>query len=149
MPTLDAVPRHWPHEDRFLTARFVWSAEPKGRLAHGSLLDPASRARRGDGLAGGIVLGALAGAVLIAVTTPATPLLQVVALPAVGIAIGAPLGAYIGFERAGTHSDAWSTTFEDLGGGAIWLGVNVRDLYERERARRTLEHQHPAELRER
>jgi hypothetical protein len=100
------------------------------------------------GIAAGILIGALAGAVVIATTAPATALREVVAFAAVGIVIGAPLGAYIGFERAGTLSDAWGTTFEDLEAGATWIGVKVGDAEVQQRARRTLQRQHPAELRE-
>ena len=73
------------------------------------------------GVAGGLGVGALAGLVLVGATSPPTPLAEVVALAIAGIIIGAPLGAYIGFERAGTLSDAWSTTFDELEPGAIWM----------------------------
>jgi hypothetical protein len=100
------------------------------------------------GVAAGIVIGAAIGAVVIAVTTPPSPLGELAAFAVAGILIGAPLGAYIAFERAGTLSDAWSTTFEELEPGATWIGVRVHDPAGRTRARRTLERQEPAEVRE-
>jgi hypothetical protein len=100
------------------------------------------------GIAAGVLLGAAIGVVLVAVTAPREPVGEVVALAAVGIVIGAPLGAYIGFERAGTLSDAWSVTFDDLEPGATWIGVRTHDPDEHERARRALARQQPIEVRQ-
>jgi hypothetical protein len=100
------------------------------------------------GVVGGVVAGALVGGIVIAVTTPASELGQLVAFAIASGIIGAPLGAYIGFERAGTLSEAWGTTFEDLERGATWVGVKVHDVDHYLRARRALERRHPAELRE-
>lgn len=96
---------------------------------------------------GGLV-GGLAGGVLVAVTSPAAALGEVVALAAVGMVIGTQVGAYVGFERAGTLSDAWSTTFDELESGAIWIGVRTRDPHDLARARRALERERPIEVRE-
>ena len=70
------------------------------------------------------------------------------AFAAIGVVVGAPLGAYVGFERAGTLSDAWSTTFDELEEGATWVGVRVGDPGDYQRARRALARQRPSELRE-
>ncbi len=100
------------------------------------------------GIAAGIVIGAMVGGVVVAVTAPVTPLGQIAALSAVGIVIGAPLGAYIGFERAGTLSDAWNTTFDELEDGATWIGVRIRDPASRERVLDALDRRQPSEIRE-
>jgi hypothetical protein len=96
----------------------------------------------------GIVVGALVGGVVVAVTAPAAALGELVAFVAVGVVIAAPLGAYIGFERAGSLSDAWSTTFDELEPGAIWVGVTIHAAHDQLRARRVLERQGPIETRE-
>ena len=100
------------------------------------------------GIATGITLGAVIGAVLAATTAPTEPLGQISALGVVGVVIGAPLGAYIGFERAGTLSDAWSTTFDELEEGDTWIGVRIHDPNNRERVRHALERHQPSEVRE-
>jgi hypothetical protein len=100
------------------------------------------------GSATGIVLGALVGAVLVATTTPAAPLGEFVTLATAGVVIGGPLGAYISFERAGTLSDAWSTTFEELEAGATWVGVRIHNRADRQRAQRLFERVPPDEIRE-
>src|SRR5262245_22874778 len=79
------------------------------------------------GVTVGSVIGALAGGILVALTSPSAAFGEVVALVIVGMLLGAPLGAYIAFERAGTLSDAWGTTFEDLESGVVWVGVKTHD----------------------
>jgi hypothetical protein len=101
-----------------------------------------------SGITIGVVLGTLVGALLVAATSPVEPLGEIVALASAGIVIGGPLGAYIGFERAGTLSDAWSTTFDELETGAVWIGVRIHDHDDRERAEHVFARVHPAELRE-
>jgi hypothetical protein len=100
------------------------------------------------GIAVGVVVGAIAGGVLVLVTAPAAPLEEIVALAAVGAVVGGPLGAYIGFERAGTISEAWSTTFDELEVGASWIGVRLHDPADRDRARHVFERVSPTEVRE-
>lgn len=107
-----------------------------GRVARGVLV----------GAITGLLLGALAGIVLDVVTSPASGLGVVAALGLVGIIAGAYVGAYVGFERAGTLSDAWPATFETLDGGPVWIAVLADDAETRRRARRTLEHHDAAEL---
>jgi hypothetical protein len=98
------------------------------------------------GIAIGVVFGALVGALLVAAT--AAPLGEIAALTAAGIVIGGPVGAYIGFERTGTLSDAWSTTFDELETGAVWIGVRIHDHGDRERAEHVFARVRPTELRE-
>ena len=100
------------------------------------------------GIAGGALLGAVVGVVLVAVTTASAPSGEIAALAAVGIVIGAALGAYIAFERAGTLSDAWSVTFDDLEAGATWIGVRTHDRDGHERACHALARQRPIEVRQ-
>jgi hypothetical protein len=100
------------------------------------------------GAAGGALVGLIAGAILVAVTRPAEALGEVVALVAVGIVLGIHVGAYVGFERAGTLSDAWNTTFDELETGATWIGVRTTHPADRERARRALERHQPITIRE-
>jgi hypothetical protein len=100
------------------------------------------------GIVGGIFGGALIGGIVIALTAPGSALGQFVAFAIAGAVIGAPLGAYIGFERAGTLSEAWGTTFDDLEHGVTWVGVKVHDEDDYVRARRALERRQPVELRE-
>jgi hypothetical protein len=100
------------------------------------------------GVMGGVLVGAFVGALLIVATAPASPLGELVALAIAGAVLGAPLGAFIGFERSGTLSDAWSTTFDDLEPGAIWIGVKVHDGDDYIRARHALERQRPLDLRD-
>jgi hypothetical protein len=96
---------------------------------------------------GGIV-GAVAGAILVAVTSASAVWGEVVACVLVGAILGAPLGAYIAFERAGTLTDAWGTTFEDVEPGAIWVGVKTHDTDGHDRARRVLQHHRALEVRD-
>jgi hypothetical protein len=96
----------------------------------------------------GALLGGLLGGVLVAATSPAEALGEVLALVAVGTVIGTQVGAYVGFERAGTLSDAWSTTFDALESGATWIGVRTENPGDRARARHALERQRPIEVRE-
>jgi hypothetical protein len=96
---------------------------------------------------GGLV-GVIGGGVLVALTSPASPVGEIVALAAVGVLLGAQVGAYVGFERAGTLSDAWSTTFDELEAGDTWIGVRTTDARDRERARHALERQRPMVVRE-
>jgi hypothetical protein len=98
-------------------------------------------------LAGGMI-GLVVGGILVAATSPAEVLGEVVALAAIGVVIGSQVGAYVGFERAGALSDAWSTTFDELEPGATWIGVRTKDAPDRERARRALERQRPMAVRE-
>jgi hypothetical protein len=99
------------------------------------------------GMAGGTILGVVIGVPLVGATAPAQPLGQIAALAAVGMVIGVSLGAYVGFERAGTLSDAWSTTFHELEPGATWIGVRMHDRSDQRRARRALDRVHPREVR--
>jgi hypothetical protein len=80
---------------------------------------------------------------MIMVAAPDSPLGEFVAFAAVG----AVIGAFIGFGTSGDRSDAWSTTFEDLEPGATWIGVKVHDADDYFRARRALERERAAELR--
>jgi hypothetical protein len=98
-------------------------------------------------VAGGSI-GLILGAVLVVVTAPASALGEIVALVAVAAVLGTQAGAYVGFERAGTLSDAWSTTFDELEPGNTWIGVRASDPGDRERARRALERQRPMAVRE-
>jgi hypothetical protein len=100
------------------------------------------------GAAIGGLVGVILGGILVAVTTPASLLGEMVALAAVGILLGSQVGAYVGFERAGTLSDAWSTTFDELEAGDTWIAVRTMDADDRERARRALERQRPIAVRE-
>jgi hypothetical protein len=93
-------------------------------------------------------VGLVVGGILVVATTPASALGEIVALAVVGVVLGAQLGAYVGFERAGTLSDAWSTTFDELEPGNTWIGVRTTDAGDRDRARRALQRQHPIVVRE-
>jgi hypothetical protein len=95
----------------------------------------------------GGIAGVIAGAILVAATTAASVVGEIVALAVVGTVFGAQLGAYVGFERAGTLSDAWNTTFDELEAGATWIGVRTKEGNQ-ERARHALERQRPIEVRE-
>jgi hypothetical protein len=97
-----------------------------------------------SGVAGGLLLGAAAALVLIAATGPTSWAGELLALALVGMVLGAMVGAFVGFERSGTLSDAWPSTFEDLDGGAVWVVVSASNRKERERIRRTLASLHPA-----
>jgi hypothetical protein len=100
------------------------------------------------GALAGALLGALAGALLVAATAASYPLLEVLALTVGGIVGGAPVGAYVGFEGAGTLSDAWGATFENVEPGETWIGVRLTQRESYEHARRELARHHPRELRE-
>jgi hypothetical protein len=98
------------------------------------------------GATGGGVVGMIVGVVLVAATTATSVVGEIVALAVVGIVFGAQLGAYVGFERAGTLSDAWGTTFDELEAGATWIGVRTKEDDE-DRARHALERERPIEVR--
>jgi|SRR5690242_2124925 hypothetical protein len=100
------------------------------------------------GIAVGGVVGALAGGILVALTSPSAAWGEVAALVLVGMLLGAPLGAYIAFERAGTLTDAWGATFEDLEPGAVWIGVKTHDADGHHRARQVLQHHDALEVRD-
>ena len=100
------------------------------------------------GITVGVVSGAIAGGILVAVTSPSAAFGEVVALVLVGMLLGAPLGAYIAFERAGTLSDAWGTTFEDLESGVVWVGVKTHDADGHDRARHVLQRHDALEVRD-
>jgi MFS family permease len=97
------------------------------------------------GAVGGLLAGTTAAAVLIAATAPASALAELIAVAIVGVLLGATCGAYVGFERAGTLSDAWPLTFEDAR-GPVWIAVFTAAPADRERVRGIVERHHALEV---
>lgn len=96
----------------------------------------------------GLALGAILGAALVAETSPDTPGQELVVAMICGVGLFATLGAFIGFERAGTLSDAWPETFESEANGPLWVEAHTHDEFHRERALRRLRRLHPLEVRD-
>jgi len=97
----------------------------------------------------GFFASAVVGAVLVAATRPASRLGEFIAVTVVGCGLSATLGAFIGFERAGTLSDAWPTTFGEPSDRSLWVGARTHDVHQHQLALRKVRQLHPLELRDR
>lgn len=96
----------------------------------------------------GFFASAVVGAVLVAATRPVSRIGEFVAVTVVGCVLSATLGAFIGFERAGTLSDAWPTTFGEPSDQSLWVGARTHDVHQHQLALRKVRRLHPLELRD-
>jgi hypothetical protein len=90
------------------------------------------------GIAVGVVSGLVLALALALTTDFAATAGEVVACVLLGAWIAGTAGAFVGLARAGTFSDAWARTFEDLVPGPVWLGVRCHDATEQAHAVRVL-----------